>query len=642
MGIDDNFATPQERAEHFRKLLASRNTELTPDAESRFDSDLVPDIEQNSISEEAQRLEDFVQGIDILEAYRKFINKMDPQPRGNSREVHISCPIPGHVDNNPSAWANVDTKTWYCGGCGIGGDIYDLAAIGLGYSWPGSYKTKDEFPKLKKDLAESFGLVVHTSPLTGNTTILTPVPDEADEETDERQEPEVEATPAPASPNLTLVKPLPVPDPVPNVDINNSDIFIDWEAIVPGETFLREWIKANAIDHIPHEYHFWTGLLAVGLAGGHKNYLTDRKPVKGNLYVCIYGPTGIGKSQAIEPLDLLLREAAPWQEDLYSDPEGIKIIPAPSSGEALIDSFFYEVKDTSTQKRDHLAPVVGLLKQNEFSELIKKSERVGSSMKEVLINMYDAGLGQQVTTHARGSGVKEADSPFCSLLSTTQPGAVHTFLRNSDVESGTLNRFIYADGHPRTEPMPFHLRSPDITTAIDYYKKILTWSYAGHEFHIQGTSAELVWTDFFNRELKPIKSGAQQQDSIYARIDLTLKKLIVLFCLNEHKTEPDADMMRRILKIYPYLRLTYSIFAGDLVITEQGQLETKIKEICMAIQADSGKPASMRDIVRRVNKKWTSEDIARGIKNLISINELEEVVVQGKRGPATTRYQYIA
>jgi hypothetical protein len=49
---------------------------------------------------------------------------------------------------------NSDKNTWFCGGCQRGGDIYDLAAIGLGFDIE-NYKNS-QFVELRRAIASHF------------------------------------------------------------------------------------------------------------------------------------------------------------------------------------------------------------------------------------------------------------------------------------------------------------------------------------------------------------------------------------------------------------------------------------------------------------------------------------------------------
>lgn len=84
---------------------------------STWAAELIPDIgddkKRDSTDDALDRL---LNDIDVIEAYHKFCGKMRVDKRKRSRDgIKVSCPIPGHIDANPSAWVNTDKNVWYCG-----------------------------------------------------------------------------------------------------------------------------------------------------------------------------------------------------------------------------------------------------------------------------------------------------------------------------------------------------------------------------------------------------------------------------------------------------------------------------------------------------------------------------------------------
>lgn len=618
-----------------------------------FDEDLIPKIEYQR-SEEDNRLDAVLDRIDVVDAYVRLIGKMQPNTKsGKTEGVMISCPMPNHPDKNPSAWINTDKGTWYCSGCGIGGDKFDLAAIHFGYTIP-AYKERQTFPVLRRQLAEFYGYTVvkgmdteYAIPATMQEPVPPPLPD-------------VLSLPVPPpSPIAGLDATMFAPDPkeqervAPVVDINTglavgddededaakaaSDLVIDWESLLPVETFLREWMDSTTIDDLPHEFYFWLGLMALGFCGPAKNTMVDFQTIKPNIYVCLYGPTGIGKSRALRPFLRLVEESFPFMGDPEAPPEGVRVLPTPGSAEALIDSFKWEIKDPSTGHIS-LASVAGLLRHEELSGLISRAARHGNPIKEVLMEAYDV-YGGDISTHSRGSGIVKAHSPFCQMVSTTQPNAIHAFLRRSDIESGFLNRWIMAAGKGRRPPLSYGGVTQKIDKAILLLKSCDIWARSGHEFVLEG-DALTAWDDFFQKELAPFKSGEKDQESIFSRIDLTLKKLIILFCINEQQDQPTESIVRRVCSLLSYLRVTYSAFSKDLAFNETVDCQAWIEHYIDKLKNKNGHNPSKRQLVRSLARKYNTETIAKAIRNMMDLGLLEEEMSpKGVAGRPTVRYK---
>jgi hypothetical protein len=160
----------------------------------------------------------------------------------------------------------------------------------------------------------------------------------------------------------------------------------------------------------PEEYHFWNGLLAVGLALGRDATLWDRRPIFGNLFVCLLGNTGDGKSRSFESLKDLLVKALPHRWD---DPnsKGIRVVQSPASAEVLIHNFSKPVLDPTNPKVvSYYAPVRGLIDFNELSGLVGRTNRQGNVLKPTLMEFYDA--SGVISTSSMTTGTKEAWQPL--------------------------------------------------------------------------------------------------------------------------------------------------------------------------------------------------------------------------------------
>lgn len=640
--------TPEERAAVLLERIGKGKTSpLTPFPEPpkpQYDADLIPDIEPYERSDEDRKLDGFLEHVDVVTAYRTFIHKMEPDVRGKTEGIMISCPMPGHKDSNPSAWINTDKGTWFCGGCQVGGDSYDLAAIDLGYPLD-TYKNNGTFPKLRREMAERLGFTIVRG-ITGGETFLPP-------------EPESAQAPAP----VALVGPTGLPLPVtigeeepPEEDevidlsdfmdaksthgdlLSSSDLFIDWETILPTDTFLRAYLEACTIDDLPHEFHIFNGLIALGFAAGTNIYMRDFRPIKSNLFVCLYGRTGVGKSRSIDPLAKLLNDIMPYDaSDHYSPPTGTMITAAPVSAEALMDIFKYEILDPSTNAVVDLAQVKGLVRVEELSAFVARASRMGSAMKETLLEMYDV-FGGDMAIRGRTSGTTRIRNPFVQMLTTTQPRAIHSFLRRTDTESGFLNRWIMAAGKPRRAPIAYGGVEIDISEAARHLRDVNLWATTPRTYDLTGDALE-AWSEFFYRELAQYKSGDEEQDSMVSRVDLTLKKLITLFTVNEMLDQPSAETVGRAIALYPYLCLTYSAFSGDIAFNDVTECQNRIIYVIDSFIQKYNKAPTSNQLRQQIGKKFDLELMIRALKNLVTLDVVVEQAPKAVgRGRPTKRY----
>jgi hypothetical protein len=474
--------------------------------DSLVDEDLIPDIEPFERSDEDLEIDGVLDRLNILDAYARWCGKMQPKVGSKRESIMVSCPMPGHADKNPSAWLNLDKDTWYCGGCQIGGDKYDIAAIQLGYPFPEVYKTDGSFPDLRRDMAEDLGYVVRRTPsgheyvekldfeesnkletqATDNHNSVAPgapiapeMPDlgafsESVGVTDNQTQPENIDT------NSNVLSfPMPADPETFHQRVEESGAFIDWEQIVTPGTFLWEWMQATTIDDLPHEYYFWLGMQGIAFAAGTDVVMDDYRRIKPNIFVCLYGSTGSGKSRSIEPYVSMLRSALPRDDaDDYTPSKGVEHLPSPASAEALLRMFQHDIKDPSTQAVLEQAQVKGLLRVEEFASFVARASRPTNPMKETLIELYDV-LDHTMKHMSVTGGTVKAKNPFAQMVTSTQPKAIHAFLRRNDTESGFLNRWIFATGARRRRRISYGGVQIDVQRSADLLRDLASWCGTG-------------------------------------------------------------------------------------------------------------------------------------------------------------------
>lgn len=153
-GGSNGVATPKTDAAA-KSMLAG--VQVPPDWDFvKRDIPAIPEFER---SDADKALDEIVRTLPITVAYRRWIPKGDPEIAyaGQVESIMISCPMPGHEDQNPSAWCNTAKNLWFCAKCTYGGDIYDLAAIRFGFPVP-SYKTNGQFRQVRAAMARDFGI----------------------------------------------------------------------------------------------------------------------------------------------------------------------------------------------------------------------------------------------------------------------------------------------------------------------------------------------------------------------------------------------------------------------------------------------------------------------------------------------------
>lgn len=624
----------ERKAREEAAVAAQEKAASAPTTTSEFEPDLVPEAPFER-SDEDQQMDSAIESIDILDAYNRWCGKeVDKKTLNRTEGVMVSCPTPDHRDSNPSAWINKDTQLWFCGGCQIGGDKYDIAAYHFGYPVPG-YKEGARFHELRRDMAASMGFTFTKLP-GGVTVMSSPEPEESD------------TKPAPA---LKVVEPEPTTEPVEeDEDSNVYEMFeddenilmpsLDWRPIVPDGTFLHEYMKATTMDDVPEEYHFWNGLLALGFALGRDVRLSDLVPVHANLFVCTLGHSGSGKSKARYHMDKLLTMALPHD---WSDPnsKGVRKVSAPGSAEVLIHNFQKPVPDPASPKTiAYYAPVRGIIDFNELSALIGRATRSGNVTIPTLMSFYD--MEDVVATSSMTSGSKEAHQPFASALTTTQPRSLKGLITKQDAASGFLNRWVFVPGK---EKKKFAIGGVmvDMAPAVAPLQEILGWAGMFHhdEFMQWSPEAAEVFTDFFHTQIEPDKK--RTQNDLITRIDLLMKKLILLFTANRKLKTVPLESVQDAIACYPYLIESYGIPAEQLGNTLTNEVTESILSVARKQYEKDKKGVTLNQIARALwRRKYPNDLILKSCDALVKLGYLNvETPKPGSVGRPTVRYKYV-
>jgi hypothetical protein len=554
----------------------------------------------------------------------------------------ISCPAPWHPDADPSAWINLDKQTWYCGKCDLGGDAQDFAAIAKGLAWPKTYKTDGTFHKLREGMAEDFGF--HFTKLPGGV-ISVEEPEQDKPDKPDNPEQTVQSLPKPDNSDTGTAEPEPSSSDAQIIDLFEEDENIlipkfDWSKIVEPDTYLHAYMKATKIDDVPLEYHLFHALLGLGMALGRDVSLFDSAPVYGNLFVCTLGRSGSGKSRAKNHLDKLLNAALPhnWSDDFS---KGTVHIEAPGSAEVLIHSFQKPIMDPSNPKNVvALSPVRGLITFNELSSLVSRTGRVGSALKPTMMQLYD--MQDKISTRSLTHGIKEAQHPFASAITSTQPKALKDLLGTADDASGFLNRWVYILGNPKKR-FAIGGAAIDMAPVVPHLESIFGWAgtFTSHEQIYWSDEAAERFTQFFHDQIERDKSRID--NDMMVRIDLVLKKLILLFTANVKQKTVPLKAVEAAIELYPYLLAGFALSAAQIIRTVAGDIQQAVLNIAQKQYKLDGKGITLRQISKSLwRRNYNAEQLHRTIDALVKMGMLKVVQQNiGATGRPTVRYKYV-
>lgn len=594
------------------RLQAEADAQRAAEAGPSFDDDLVPEAPTGGPRPaQSDELDRVIDGLDILDAYRRWVRKTVGDKSGH--EIMVSCPLPGHADEHPSASLNLEKQLWVCHACQEGGDKYDFAAAHFGFPVPG-YKSKNQFPELRKRMSQDLGVSIQTTPSGRSVVVPASAP---------------AAPPAPAKLAAVVALPAPPPeDPTPS---------IDWRSILPEGTFLHGYVAAASASDLPDEFHFMLAAQLAGSAVGRNAFMRSNPAIRPNFYNCLLGATGIGKSTAIGMQGSVAEAAIPYDHD-NPDSSGTYLAPDPGSGEALYDTFSKPVYDDpdDPKKVTHYASIRAIVEFDEMSALASKAMRQGSTLKSALIRLFD---GRNLAIKSRGSGLVVINEPFCQVVAGTQPHLIRKVLQAEDADSGYINRWIFATG-PRKRLDPHRVAVFDTAPHVEPLRQLRAWASMQQELVLEGQSLAL-WERFFRAVIEPIRQG-DEDAPLLNRADLHLKKFILMFAINERSSVILPRHVEAAIEVvWPYLKGSYGILAGQLGMGEIDACQAAIIEAIQKHTGSHGRPPSAANLNERyLRRRFTTPVQLAALKNLCTLGIIRELdPPENSRGRPSRRYE---
>lgn len=582
-----------------------------PALHTKFDPSLVPTLDllgPRIIDAGMTELKNRIDGeISIFDIYDRFMpsGKVRPHPHAGQREsIKFSCPDPTHRDSNPSAWTN-DDGLWYCGACDAKGDKYTVAALGEGLD------VRRDFREVCIRIANAFGIDYRPS-----------------------RGPEVRFI----DPPEPLALP---PGPPPDIKVKELDDlwatppalpYLDPHKLFPVGTFMRAYMDATAHDDTAHEFHMFPGFIATGMAMGRDCWLRDDPDVFGNLYICTYAESGAGKTRSHGPFREVVLQALPYDPDADPASKGAKWIHNPGSPEFLVDEFSKAITDPVTNKIVGYASVRGIILINEFSTFMAKGDRSGG-LKGQITSMFD---DHRAAIGSRGK-ISNAEGIFCSILTSTQPAAIADILKRTDLLSGFSNRFIYPKGtYKELQAFRNSYFNPD--KPVELLRELRAWAGSGRIIDLDG-GGRALFEEFFHDQIVPLKKA---DFPMLVRMDLIIKKIILLLAANEHTIWANAELVSRAISFYNYLRFTWDTLTGNVITGGDEEVLAWIQDYIREYwKATAGTFPGQNELARKIPRRYTKEGVRKGLNTLESLGIVHKVEYRpapGAAGRPTTRW----
>lgn len=409
---------------------------------------------------------------------------------------------------------------------------------------------------------------------------------------------------------------------------------LDPRTVIPkGDSFLNSYMDVAMKHPTPPEFHLFLGLQALGLTAGNRVQLADDDNVKGNLPLIFLGDTTAGKSRATRPMiNNILTHSESVLRHHRNNLDGVKIISGAGSGEYLIEEF--EAREPDIELRDNAGnvisteigqprPISGMVFFNELSLLSAKSSGPASAFKPIMMSFLDGDT--YVENGTRGKGKVSAYMPFGSLLTTTQPKDLKNTLSRSDMAKGLVNRFLFVCGTGRPAPA-IGKTILDWSEPRKKLEEIHNWSHQVGTYNNclaidqWETGALERFEDFYEKRILPTKIlDSKSGSGVLGRIDLHMKRLVLLFAINDMSTIIRMAHVEATEKLFDYLLDCFAVVSGRVVSSEVSEALDKIIEVINKLEAQDI-ACSKRELYDRRLKRYgmTSDVWANAMRTLLS------------------------
>lgn len=594
--------------------------------------------------------------VGIAEAVNRWGKPQENFKVGNRTDgIHVRCPFPSHVDSNPSAWINTTKDAWFCGGCQVGGDQIDFyAAAQYGYQPDDSFHRSPEFRKVLVEIAGLLGIDTEPPPAAPLPPIPDPVPDDDPDDVLPMPEPEIPAAEdnrpptAPIDPKIASLEidfdPIDL-DPLDDPGLPEYD-WLDLE--LQSGSFLSDWMIGNTEDlpWIPPEFFIMLGFQALGLACGHHlQTVTNQGVLNASLMLTLIGPSGSGKSLALERMtDLFLEGGSRWDPNLGT---GIKVFTTPGSPEQLLKTMRHDVEDPGDPLTKVEVPVTGLLKEDELATFVSKASRKGGThMKQRVMGFHDFRKRrvEPEMVFEDGSlthGERDVHDSYFAATFLSQTAVIRSQVEEADMYSGFMNRIIPVFGRRRCIPNiedEFNIHEP---IYVQTWKN--TWNRVRGLALMTRLPIEPSAKKFVKRHSYwYLMNQYDDQDdlSILSRLKHNTHRLAFILAVNEAASSVTAhhyDVALRLMR--DYIQKCYAMFVNAAKATESKDLKVRLINFLHEHYARTGEWPERRDVARQ--RFWSgSPEFTQQIamENLRANKLISQITLTNGNGRGTGVY----
>jgi hypothetical protein len=225
------------------------------------------------------------------------------------------------------------------------------------------------------------------------------------------------------------------------------------EKVFPKEGWLGAYLDSNLLTEVPLAWHFWSAVSVLGSVARRSIYIDTgyHEVLFPNEFVFLVGPTGHGKSQAIDRASHILDSANKLtlmqclKRGVDSRVTITNVVTAQSLHDKMKPGAVHpaEAPGATIQRRESTVLVV-----NDEASTILGSGRKEVS-KQLVPTLTDAYGGKARDTATRGQGEVNTAPVSLSLLLGSTAEWIRTNMEESVLHGGFTGRCVFVERHKR-------------------------------------------------------------------------------------------------------------------------------------------------------------------------------------------------
>jgi len=402
------------------------------------------------------------------------------------------------------------------------------------------------------------------------------------------------------------------------IDIMNKEMEL---AISQLHPFYQKYLEIfRNSSEAPLEYILTALLTAIGSAVSLNRYIKlGTHQIFPNFWVLLLGSsTQMRKSTALK------NGTSPLSHFQTMHTNRDYILPVRTSVQALLDSLKHEKN--------------GIIMQDEIATFLATlGQGYNADMKSLVTSCFD--VPEQLKTDFLGAGKTVIKQPIFSIASASTPQWLKTNLKQNDVTSGFLARFLfcYQKENSRVIPFPSQPDSNKLKLIYDRFEKFYALQPAEMSFDAEFRQ---LYEDFY-KESRQLINNIRTENGLKAVFSRLQTDYFFKFAILEGVLSGRLILTRDDAERAIYLCTFFMAEATKVIqIIDQTKQTSLEKRVLKIIGSSPG--VTKTQIHKEFSNHLPAKKLNNVISHLLKAERIAAITKQGKNGRSLTAYQPIS